>query len=79
MPMYNYAANWGNTNVSQATQNDPFNSKRHSRLTFGVRRSPMMTSIRRDHVFGMQSITDGTSNTLLTSEVVQGQGAGRGK
>ena len=75
MPMYNCAVNYGNTNVSQATQNDPFNSK--VSVAFGGAPFGDETS-SGVHVFGMQSITDGTSNTLLASEVVQGQGAGTG-
>jgi len=75
MPMYNYAVNWGNTNESQATQNDPFNSK--VSLTFGGAPFRDETSSGVG-VVGMQSITDGTSGTLLASEVVQGQGAGAG-
>jgi prepilin-type N-terminal cleavage/methylation domain-containing protein/prepilin-type processing-associated H-X9-DG protein len=75
MPMYNYAVNWGNTNVSQATQNDPFNSK--VQVTFGGAPFADETS-SSGGVFGIQSIIDGTSNTLLASEVVQGQGAAAG-
>jgi prepilin-type N-terminal cleavage/methylation domain-containing protein/prepilin-type processing-associated H-X9-DG protein len=75
MPMYNYGANWGNTNVSQATQNDPFNSK--VQVTFGGAPFADETS-SGPNVFGLQSITDGSTNTLLASEVIQGQGAGAG-
>jgi prepilin-type N-terminal cleavage/methylation domain-containing protein/prepilin-type processing-associated H-X9-DG protein len=73
MPMYNYAVNWGNTNVSQATQPaDPFNSK--VSVTFlGAPFADETSS--SGGVFGLQSLVDGSSNTFLASEVVQGQGS----
>jgi prepilin-type N-terminal cleavage/methylation domain-containing protein/prepilin-type processing-associated H-X9-DG protein len=75
MPMYNYAVNWGNTNVSQAAQSDPFMA--NASVTFGGSPFADMTSTSGG-VFGFQAIVDGTSNTLLAAEIVQGQGAASG-
>jgi prepilin-type N-terminal cleavage/methylation domain-containing protein/prepilin-type processing-associated H-X9-DG protein len=75
MPMYNYAVNWGNTTVSQGTSPDPFNSA--ITLQFlGAPFGDMTSSV--GGVFGIGQIPDGSSNTMLASEVVQGQGAGNG-
>jgi prepilin-type N-terminal cleavage/methylation domain-containing protein/prepilin-type processing-associated H-X9-DG protein len=77
MPMYNYACNWGNTDVSQhASVKDPFNAS----LNVSFLGAPFTdeSSTTLGGTFGIQAITDGTSNTLLASEVVQGQGAASG-
>jgi len=72
MPMYNYAVNWGNTNVNQASQSDPFNAA----VTVNYLGAPFMdmTSTGGTTV-GLNAFVDGSSNTLLASEIVQGQGS----
>jgi prepilin-type N-terminal cleavage/methylation domain-containing protein/prepilin-type processing-associated H-X9-DG protein len=83
-PMYNYAANFGNTSIAQHLNAvaDPYNSSKS--LIFGG--SPFSDVSypgsagwrAAGGVFGLQSITDGSSNTLMCSEVVQGQGSASG-
>ena len=76
MPMYNYAVNWGNTSASQtASVTDPFNAS--NTVVFGGAPFTDETSTNGG-VFGIQHLIDGTSNTLLAAEVVQGQGAAQG-
>jgi prepilin-type N-terminal cleavage/methylation domain-containing protein/prepilin-type processing-associated H-X9-DG protein len=72
MPMYNYAVNWGNTNVNQATQSDPFNSA--VQVTFLGAPFMDITSTGGTTI-GLNALIDGSSNTLLAAEVMQGQGA----
>ncbi len=60
-PKYNYGANWGNTNLGQQNVGDPNNGGLlYQRSPFTVNR-----------VQGMNAFTDGTSNTLMVSELVQ--------
>jgi len=84
MPMYNYAANFGNTSLAQHLNAvpDPFNSSKF--LIFGgspfadVSYAGSAGWRAAGGVFGLQHITDGSSNTLMCSEVVQGQGSAAG-
>jgi prepilin-type N-terminal cleavage/methylation domain-containing protein/prepilin-type processing-associated H-X9-DG protein len=55
-PKFNYGANWGNTDLTQATVG-----------TITFQKSPFTF----DAVYGINAITDGTSNTLLNSELLQ--------
>jgi prepilin-type N-terminal cleavage/methylation domain-containing protein/prepilin-type processing-associated H-X9-DG protein len=72
MPMYNYAVNWGNTNVNQATQSDPFNSA----VQVNFLGAPFMDiTSTGGTTIGLNAFIDGSSNTLLAAEVMQGQGA----
>ena len=80
-PMYNYAANWGNTSIAQHLNaiTDPYNA--NASVNFGGSpfsdiTYPGSSGWRAPGgVKGLQSLTDGTSSTLMNSEVVQGQGA----
>jgi prepilin-type N-terminal cleavage/methylation domain-containing protein/prepilin-type processing-associated H-X9-DG protein len=81
LPKYNYAANYGNTLFGDPPGNylgtaascaglnpgDPNNS------CFGG--APFGDLLTAPFVVGIQAITDGTSNTLLVSEVIQGAGS----
>jgi len=62
VPNYNYACNYGNTNIARATVN-----------SVAFQRSPFE---HMGQVYSMASITDGTSNTLMMAEVRQGQVSG---
>ncbi|MBX6315629.1 MAG: DUF1559 domain-containing protein [Isosphaeraceae bacterium] len=63
MPMYNYGVNYGNTGLGQQGNLNG--------VTFGGAPFGDLMSVG---TFGFQAITDGTSQTLLMAEVVQGQG-----
>src|SRR5262249_19329291 len=84
MPMYNYAANFGNTSIAQhlSAVQDPYNAQvtlRFAGSPFADVSYPGSPGWRAvGGVFGLQNITDGTSNTLMNSEVVQGQGSATG-
>jgi len=67
MPMYNYAVNYGNTSLSQA--------KTLNGIPFGGAPFGDLIGVG---TFGLQAIQDGTSNTLLMSEVIEGQGSQNG-
>jgi prepilin-type N-terminal cleavage/methylation domain-containing protein/prepilin-type processing-associated H-X9-DG protein len=66
----NYGVNWGNTDYGQGQRNDSWfvsNPSTHRRAPFGYNQGatgPLLVTIA--------SITDGTSNTLLLSELLQG-------
>ena len=62
-PKYNYGANWGNTNLSQQNVGDPAAGG----LLF--QKSPFSVNT----VQNMATFTDGTSKTLMVSELVQTQ------
>jgi prepilin-type N-terminal cleavage/methylation domain-containing protein len=61
----NYMANWGNMHFDQAAANNPYNGPVPPKpvpflgAPFGL-----------DYSYGVQDISDGTSNTLLMSEVI---------
>jgi prepilin-type N-terminal cleavage/methylation domain-containing protein/prepilin-type processing-associated H-X9-DG protein len=84
MPMYNYAANFGNTSIAQHLNAvpDPYNALvtlRFAGAPFSDVSYPGSAGWRAaGGVFGLQNILDGSSNTLAASEVVQGQGAASG-
>jgi prepilin-type N-terminal cleavage/methylation domain-containing protein/prepilin-type processing-associated H-X9-DG protein len=60
-PKYNYGANWGNTNLGQQNVGDPASGGLlYMKSPFTVNRTQ-----------NIASFTDGTSNTLLVSELVQ--------
>jgi hypothetical protein len=61
-------ANWGNTHYDQAgvTSENPFNGPLKDTVTF------LGAPFALDKSFGIQSITDGTSNTLLMSSAMRG-------
>jgi prepilin-type N-terminal cleavage/methylation domain-containing protein/prepilin-type processing-associated H-X9-DG protein len=65
----NYMVNWGNTHYDQAgvTGENPFNGPLGDTVMF------LGAPFALDKSFGLQAITDGTSNTLLMSEVIVGQ------
>jgi prepilin-type N-terminal cleavage/methylation domain-containing protein/prepilin-type processing-associated H-X9-DG protein len=64
----NYMANWGNTHYFQASQNNPFAGPLFANEMLSFLGAPFSI----DSSFGVQNITDGTSNTLLMSEVKVG-------
>jgi prepilin-type N-terminal cleavage/methylation domain-containing protein len=72
-PNGNYMVNWGNTHFFQNGQNDPFTGPMPGALAtaqfvgapFGL-----------DRAYGLRDFTDGTSTTLLLSEVIVGQAQG---
>jgi prepilin-type N-terminal cleavage/methylation domain-containing protein/prepilin-type processing-associated H-X9-DG protein len=84
LPMYNYAVNFGNTSIAQHLNaiQDPYNASKNlifAGAPFANVAYPGSAGWRAPGgVFGLQSITDGTSATLAASEVVQGQGAASG-
>src|SRR5262249_13022343 len=61
-PKFNYGANWGNTNLGQLNIGTPGTSGyvQYLQSPFGVNK-----------VQPISAVTDGTSNTILTSEVLQ--------
>ncbi|MEW4568699.1 DUF1559 domain-containing protein [Tautonia sp. JC769] len=60
-PKYNYGPNWGNTNLGQLNVGDP--------TTDGIRYLRAPFTVNR--VAGMRDFRDGTSNTILVSELIQ--------
>jgi prepilin-type processing-associated H-X9-DG protein len=70
-PLYNYACNWGNTDYLQG----PINGIPFLGAPFGdlYPQTDNNTTFGPTGTFGFRSITDGTSNTMMVSEVVQGQ------
>jgi prepilin-type N-terminal cleavage/methylation domain-containing protein/prepilin-type processing-associated H-X9-DG protein len=74
-PQYNYACNFGNTEYQQGPVNGiPFLGAPFADL-FPL--SDNGQTVAATGTFDFRSITDGTSNTMMVSEVVQGQ-AGTG-
>jgi prepilin-type N-terminal cleavage/methylation domain-containing protein/prepilin-type processing-associated H-X9-DG protein len=69
--MGNYMVNWGNSTWFQDknTKYNPFNGPFPGAGTVMFGGAPFA----QDQSFGVQDITDGTSNTLLMAEVVMGQ------
>jgi prepilin-type N-terminal cleavage/methylation domain-containing protein/prepilin-type processing-associated H-X9-DG protein len=68
---HNYAANWGNTHYGQTTY--PGTSVNFLGAPFGQAKS--IDPGKRTHGQSMASILDGTSNTMMVAEVLQGQGS----
>ncbi len=66
---HNYAANWGNTTNGQGTY--PSTTVTFQGAPFGVAKSNKPGERMRGETFA--AITDGLSNTLMVSEVLQGQ------
>jgi len=66
---HNYAANWGNTTYNQTTY--PSTTVTFQGAPFGMAKSKTAGQRMRGENFS--SITDGLSNTLMASEVLQGQ------
>jgi prepilin-type N-terminal cleavage/methylation domain-containing protein/prepilin-type processing-associated H-X9-DG protein len=64
----NYMANWGNTHYFQSSSTNPFNGPFVTGESVPFLGAPFSI----DQSFGLQSITDGTSNTLLMGEVKVG-------
>jgi prepilin-type N-terminal cleavage/methylation domain-containing protein/prepilin-type processing-associated H-X9-DG protein len=64
-PKGNYMVNWGNTHYDQDRSNNPFKGPAGTVMFIG---SPFSL----DNCFGVQNLTDGTSNTLLLAEVIVG-------
>ena len=62
----NYMANWGNATYTQAGYNSPYTYTTGAVLTVTFLGAPFALN----NAYGIQSITDGTSNTLLMSEVI---------
>jgi prepilin-type N-terminal cleavage/methylation domain-containing protein/prepilin-type processing-associated H-X9-DG protein len=60
----NYMVNWGNTHYDQSAYNNPYTSGPAQSASF------LGAPFALDKVFGPESITDGTSNTLLMAEVI---------
>ena len=74
--MGNYCVNWGNSCWGQDLKNNPFTgpfpSTTNGTVSFGG------APFSEDRSFGVQSILDGTSNTLLMAEVIVGVNAPAG-
>jgi prepilin-type N-terminal cleavage/methylation domain-containing protein/prepilin-type processing-associated H-X9-DG protein len=60
----NYMVNWGNATYSQDAFNNPYTTGPALKVTFAG------APFTLDKAYGLESITDGTSNTLLMSEVI---------
>ncbi len=60
----NYMVNWGNATYYQDAYNNPYTAGPAQKVTFGG------APFAFNQSFGLQTITDGTSNTLLMSEVI---------
>jgi prepilin-type N-terminal cleavage/methylation domain-containing protein/prepilin-type processing-associated H-X9-DG protein len=60
----NYMANWGNATYYQSSYNNPYTTGPLGVVTFAG------APFALDRAFGIQTITDGASNTLLMSEVI---------
>jgi len=79
LPKYNYAANFGNCLFSQTTYLGTastcagLNAGDPNNACYGG--SPFTNIFTAPYVVGIQGITDGTSNTLLVSEIIQGAGS----
>ena len=81
---HNYAANWGTTTYSQRdTQTDPsniepdgvrFQSSPFTRLNSLTATYPVMDQLNRNLARKFRDFGDGTSNTMLLGEVIQGIG-----
>jgi prepilin-type N-terminal cleavage/methylation domain-containing protein len=72
-PKGNYMVNWGNSTYFQGGQNNPFTGPMPpplSTVTF------IGAPFALDRSYGISYFTDGTSNTLLLSEVIVGQPMG---
>jgi prepilin-type N-terminal cleavage/methylation domain-containing protein len=67
----NYVANWGNTQYDQGAINNPFNGPQPP-----VPVPFLGAPFALDRSYGIQNITDGTSNTLLLGEVIVCQASG---
>jgi prepilin-type processing-associated H-X9-DG protein len=65
MTSHNYAANYGNTGYAQGTVNGV--------LFAGAPFGPV-SATTVDRIVGFAAVLDGTSNTFLVGEVLQGQG-----
>src|SRR4051794_19937755 len=74
--MGNYTVNWGNSCWGQDLKDNPFKgpfpSTANGTVTFAG------APFSQDKSFGIQSITDGTSNTLLVAEVIVGVNSSAG-
>jgi prepilin-type N-terminal cleavage/methylation domain-containing protein/prepilin-type processing-associated H-X9-DG protein len=60
----NYMVNWGNVTYSQDAFNNPYSAAPGPAATFGG------APFTLDKSYGIESIVDGTSNTLLMAEVI---------
>ena len=60
----NYMVNWGNATYYQNTYNNPYTTGPNGTAVFAG------APFALDRSFGIQTITDGTSNTILMSEVI---------
>ena len=72
--MGNYTVNWGNSCWGQDLKNNPFVGPFPSTATGTV--SFMGAPFGQDRSFGTQTMTDGTSNTLLMAAVIIGVNKG---
>jgi prepilin-type N-terminal cleavage/methylation domain-containing protein/prepilin-type processing-associated H-X9-DG protein len=68
----NYMANWGNATYDQTGKNNPYNGPANALGPVTFLGAPFTL----DQAYGVQNITDGTSNTLLMSEVIVGLPSG---
>lgn len=67
---HNYAANYGNTVLLGGSSTNPvFNGVQYGGAPFG-----WITATYPNKYFGFRDVLDGTSNTLLAAEVLQGRG-----
>jgi prepilin-type N-terminal cleavage/methylation domain-containing protein/prepilin-type processing-associated H-X9-DG protein len=62
----NYMVNWGNATYTQAGYNSPYTYTTGAVLTVTFLGAPFALN----NAYGIQTITDGTSNTLLMGEVI---------